>query len=269
MGENIKIAENLSSTIRLNDGVDMPLFGLGVWLLKGETAETAICHALKNGYKMLDTAQFYENETQVGRGLKLSGIDRKDIFFVTKVWYTSHGREGTDYIDLYLIHSPYGGKVLETYDTLLEFKSQGKIRSVGVSNFGIQHLEALEKAGRPLPSVNQIELHPFQRKEKIVKYCKEKGITVMGYSPLSKGKSLDKPMLSEMSAKYGKNVGQLMIRYSVQMGYITIPKSQNFDRIISNTDVFDWRISDEDMKVLNNSEEESCTWDPTVEPWIS
>lgn len=156
----------------------------------------------------------------------------------------------TGYVDLYLIHAPLSGRVLETYDTMLELKNQGKIRSVGVSNFGIQHLEALEKAGRPLPSVNQIELHLWQKKQDLVKYCREKGIAVMGYSPLAKGKRLDDPEINDMAKNYGKNIGQLMIRYSVQMGYITIPKSQNLARIISNADVFNWTINDENMKYI-------------------
>lgn len=282
MAENVQIADDINSSITLNDGVEMPMFGLGVWLARGESASNAVSHALKSGYKMIDTAQYYENETEVGKGIKISGIDRKDVFIVTKVWYTNHGREDclrsfndslkkldTNYVDLYLIHAPLGGKVLETYDTILELKKQGKIRSVGVSNFGIQHFEALEKAGRPLPSVNQIELHLWQKKQDLVKYCREKGIAVMGYSPLAKGKRLEDPKINEMAAKYGKNIGQLMIKYSVQMGYITIPKSQNLERIISNADAFTWKINNEDMNYIMNLKEWSCTWDPTKESWVN
>ncbi|XP_033728635.1 glyoxal reductase-like isoform X2 [Pecten maximus] len=204
------IATGLTSTIKLNDGVIMPLFGLGSYLSEsgqGGQAERAVTHALSKGYKLIDTAEFYGNEADVGRGIRNGGMKREDVFVVTKLWENGYNRckkifnkslkmLDIGYVDLYLIHSPSSGKCVETYKAMLELKQEGLVRSVGVSNFGVQHLEGLRKAGLPTPSVNQIELHPWQQKTEIVDYCRKNGITVMGYSPLTKGqKLLDKTLL--------------------------------------------------------------------------
>ncbi|KAK3083220.1 hypothetical protein FSP39_017137 [Pinctada imbricata] len=264
-------ATSLASKIVLNDGVEMPMFGLGLYMSasgQGKAAEKAVIHAVQNNYRLLDTAQFYGNEADVGRAVKKSGVDRKDLFIVTKVWENGEARckevfnesmkkLDLGYIDLYLIHSPSAGKNVETYKTLLDFKSKGLIRSVGVSNYGVQHLEGLKDAGLLTPSVNQIELHPWQQKKHIVKYCRENGIAVMGYSPMAKGQKLKDPTLGKIAQKYNKTPAQVMIRWSVQMGFITIPKSVNLDRIIENADVFDWSIDEEDMTILSAYEIQS------------
>ncbi|KAK3082668.1 hypothetical protein FSP39_002245 [Pinctada imbricata] len=257
-------ATSLASKVVLNDGVEMPMFGLGMNLLESgqsKAAEKAVIHAVQNNYRLLDTAQFYGNEADVGRAVKKSGVDRKDLFVVTKVWENGAARckkvfnesmkkLDLGYIDLYLIHSPSAGKNVETYKTLLDFKSKGLIRSVGVSNYGIHHFEGLKDAGLPTPSVNQIELHPWQQKRDIVKYCRENGIAVMGHCPIAKGQKLKDPTLGKIAQKYNKTPAQVMIRWSVQKGFITIPKSANLDRIIENADVFDWSIGEEDMTTL-------------------
>jgi diketogulonate reductase-like aldo/keto reductase len=283
MSSAVQIATSLSSVITLNDGVIMPLFGLGTYRLSsgGErNAENITSFALKNGYRLLDTAALYGNEQEVGRGIRQSGLQRSEVFVVTKLLTDLHGYKectdafndslkklGTEYVDLYLIHSPSGGKLLETYDAMLDLKKKGLIRSVGVSNFGIQHLEGLRKAGKPLPSTNQIELHPMMRKQDIVDYCREHNIAVMGYSPLAKGKKMDDQQLNAVAKKYNKSLAQLMIRWSVQKGYITIPKTSKSERVLENAQVFDWSISDEDMQMMETLPTYGCTWDPTVSAW--
>ena len=275
------IAKSLSSTIKLKDGVEMPLFGLGMYQIPSGPngpAEQAAVHALKNGYKMIDTATFYRNQSDVGEGLRKSGVKREDVFVVTKLWtngYESCRDEFASslkqldcgYIDLYLIHSPSAGRVLESYKAMMEFQQQGLVRSIGVSNFGIHHLEGMKKAGVPTPAVNQFELHPWMKRCDLVSYCRENDIAVMGYSPLVRAQTLKDPTLLEVANKVNKTPGQTLIRYSVQMGYITIPKSQTPARIIENTQVFDWSIPEDDMERLNSFPEKSCAWNPTITPW--
>jgi len=277
-----QVAKDLSSTVTLNDGVAMPLFGLGCYLSEpGSPTEDAVDYSLKHGYRLIDTAQLYKNEADVGRGIKKSGIKRENIFVVTKVFTDCHGYDLTTksvheslakldlaYVDLFLIHSPFGAKNVETYRALLDLKAKGLIRSVGVSNFGIHHLEGLKEAGLPTPSVNQIELHPFYRLSPLVEYCRKNGIAVMGYSPIAQAKKMDDPDLLRISKRLNKSVAQVMIRWSVQSGFITIPKSTKPERIVDNAKIFDFALSDDDMKVLNSKpEEQVCAWNPTVSPW--
>lgn len=202
---------SITSKLRLNDGVSIPRFGLGVYLSKGSAGTKAIQVALKNGYRHLDTAQFYGNEAEVGEAVRKCGIDRKDIFVTSKVWDNAHGYEaakksiekslqvsGLDYFDLFLIHSPNPGKEkrLETYKALLEYKKLNKIKSVGVSNYGSHHIDELMAAyPHDPPSLNQIELSPFFQRSAIVKKCKEYDIAVEAYSPLGKGQFTDLPEL--------------------------------------------------------------------------
>jgi diketogulonate reductase-like aldo/keto reductase len=259
----------------------MPLFGLGVYLAEaGQVTESAVSFAIQSGYRLIDTAQYYQNEADVGNGFRSSGLKREDVFIVSKVTNEAHGYNPTveavkeslqrmklDYVDMFLIHSPYQGKNVETYEALLDLKKQGLIRSVGVSNFGIAHLEGLKNAGLPAPSVNQIELHPYQRKDDLVKYCQENDIALMGYSPLTRGFYLNDPIFVEIAERYGRSPAQILIRWSVQQGYITIPKSTKTARIIENANVFDFSLSEEDMNKLNSLSEASVSWDPTTSPW--
>jgi len=278
---SLRVAKDLRSVVRLNDNVLMPLFGLGVYLAEaGQQAQEAVLFALKNGYRLIDTAQYYQNEADVGSGFRRSGLNREDVFIVSKVTNEAHGymstlnavneslqRMNLDYIDMFLIHSPYQGKNVETYEALLDLKKQGIIRSAGVSNFGIAHLEGLKEAGLPAPSVNQIELHPYQRKEELVKYCLENDIAVMGYSPLTRGHYLYDPIFVEISNRYERTPAQILIRWSIQSGYITIPKSVRPERILENANVFDFALTEEDMAILNGLPNSSVSWDPTVSPW--
>ncbi|ELU12777.1 hypothetical protein CAPTEDRAFT_102231 [Capitella teleta] len=261
------IAKSLTSTVTLNDGVIMPLFGYGTYKLNDNKQETekVVLQALKCGHRLLDTAQFYKNEEEVGTGVRKSGLNRKDIFVVTKVWFTNMGREkciesvneslkklDIEYIDLILMHTPCkNGKSVETYTALQEFKEKGLVRSVGVSNFGIQHIEGLIAAGCPLPSVNQIELNTYFRQKEIVDYCRKKNIAVMGFSPLAKAKKgFENEVITSIANKHKKSVAQVMIRWSVQNGFITIPKSSREERINENADVFDFSLEETDLAAI-------------------
>jgi len=263
--------EGLQKKITLNDGHKMPLFGLGVYNAVGDDARQAVKFALQNGYRMIDTAALYGNEAEVGQAIKESGIQREDIFVVSKLWSKHHGYDeclqafdaslkklDIGYVDLYLIHTPTPGKNIDSYKALLKLKEEGVLRSVGVSNFGIHHLKEMEKVRLPTPAVNQIELNSFWRLDDIVNYCTEKGIAPMGYCPLFRGRKNDDPVLVEMATRYKKTVPQLLIRWSVQKNYITIPKSTKKERIIENADVFGFVLSEEDMKILDNMPTEQC-----------
>ncbi|KAK6166673.1 hypothetical protein SNE40_023312 [Patella caerulea] len=282
----VTIATSLSSTVKLNDGVDMPLFGLGTFRCESganKEAENAVVSAIQLGYRYIDTAVLYGNEEDVGRGIKRSGVKREDIFVTTKVWDDCHGydeckksfqasfkRLDCGYVDQLLIHSPNGGRNVEMYKAMLEFKQQGLVRSVGVSNFGIHHIQGLLDAGMPTPSVNQIEFHPWMKRPKLVDFCREKNIVVVGYCPIVRQQKFDDPDVVRLSKMLNKSPGQILIRYSVQMGIITIPKSGNPKRIKENAEVFDWEIPQEGMDSLNSKEESGITWDPcsSSNPWL-
>ena len=269
----------LTSRIRLNDGRLMPIFGLGLYQAASSSKTTqTISDALRLGYPLIDTAELYRNESQVGEALKQK-FDREEIFISTKILRTNDGRQGlrkslhrsleqlgTNYVDLYLIHAPQGGHVLEVYEEMVQCQKEGKIRSLGVSNFGVQHLQWLKKAGY-VPSVNQIELHPWWPNEDIVSYCRANDIAVMGYSPLGKGQFLDDPYLRQLSERYGKTPAQVLLRWSIQNGFITIPKTTSgIERLKENMSIFDFALSEEDMKGLaehGKKNRQNTGWDPT------
>ena len=236
---------SLSSLVTLRDGVKMPMFGLGTYLseMGGECLE-ACTAALGMGYVMLDTANMYNNEAEVGASL--AGRDRSDVFIVTK-HSGEHGRASTlaaideslnklglEYVDLYLIHNPKGGKCLETWQAMLDIKASGKARAVGVSNFGLKHLKGIKEAGLELPEVNQIELHCWLQQKELTAYCEHEKITVMGYCPLARTKRFKDSALLSIAELLGKTEAQIAIRWSIQSGFITIPNSSTASRIAQN-----------------------------------
>jgi diketogulonate reductase-like aldo/keto reductase len=260
------------------------MFGLGVYLAQanGET-EQACLWALKHGYRHIDTAEFYGNEEDVGSAIRKSGIPREEVFITTKVWNSSHGKEntikslkeslrrlGVDYVDLYLMHSPLGGKVVETWQTMAQLKQQGLIKSIGVSNFNVHHLEGLKNACPDhIPAVNQIELHPFLDREEVISYCEREGIIVESYSPLTKGRKLGDPTVATIAKKHGKTVAQVLIRWCLDRNFVVIPKSANEQRIIENADVYDFQLSPEDLESMSQlkKEEMVIAWNPLASPW--
>jgi diketogulonate reductase-like aldo/keto reductase len=273
-----------ASTIQLNDGNRMPIIGLGLYEAEASPSTIRLVKlAVNEGYRLFDTAQLYGNEYETGYGLKASRIPREQLFITTKLYTTANGRSqvlnsfreslqrlNVDYVDLYLIHAPQGGHVLEAYDTLLELQAKGRIRSVGVSNFGVQHLDAIRRSGRPLPAVNQIELHPFTQQRSIVNYCRRYGIVLMAYSPLARGSALSDPLIDQLARKYRRTPAQILIRWSIQNNFIPIPKTNQPRRLRENLQVFDFRLSNNDMRQLTEygyQQEARSGWNPTNNDW--
>ncbi|KAI0661170.1 Aldo/keto reductase [Cubamyces menziesii] len=274
-----------TSTVRLNTGYSMPILGFGVAYGFDKPTDThavtkpSVLEALRAGYRHIDTARCYRNEVEVGEAIRESGVPREDTFVTTKIDSSLHGYESTlstvkaslsdlglDYIDLYLIHDAGSGQELRlaTYRALLEAKALGEIRSVGVSNYGVKHLEELQQAGLPPPAVNQIELHPLCQQRPIVDYCREHGIVVQAYCPIIRGRT-DHPVIKELSEKYEKEPAQVLIRWSLQHGFVPLPKSSQAARIRSNAQVFDFELTDADMAALDSLDKGKAgavSWNP-------
>jgi len=262
----------------------MPLLGLGVY--QNYDARTSVLQALDAGYRHIDSAQVYRNERAVGQGVAESSIKREEIFVTSKVEGRNQGYQsalqsvdkslekfGFDYIDLFLIHDPYPGKTkrLETYKALLEARDGGKIRSVGVSNYGIRHLKEIAEAGFEPPAVNQIQLHPFCQQREIVDYCQKNGIIVQAYSPLMKAQKgmFDHPAITAIANKHGKDNAQVLIRWTLQKGWVTLPKTSDPKRIVSNATVYDFELDEKDMDKLDSldmGDDGSVTWHPVNAP---
>jgi diketogulonate reductase-like aldo/keto reductase len=256
---------NITSKVRLNNGVEMPWLGLGVFRAEdGKEVENAVVAALKHGYRSIDTASVYQNEQGVGTGIKNSGVPREEVFLTSKVWNSDQGykttmkafeesldRLQTDYLDLYLIHWPKGKLSLETWKALEELYEKGLIRAIGVSNFLEHHLKDLLAGCNVVPAVNQIEFHPELIQPQLLEYCKEKGIQPEAWSPIMKGKVLNIPVLQALAAKYQKTPVQIVLRWDIQKGVVTIPKSVKPERIVANADIFDFEITDEDMAKID------------------
>ncbi|RKP47335.1 aldo/keto reductase [Cohnella endophytica] len=250
----------LDSTVELLNGVEMPRLGLGVWRAQdGQETENAVSVALKAGYRSIDTASMYQNEQGVGRAIRASGIPREQVFVTTKVWNNEQGYDSTlrafsesldrlemEYADLYLVHWPVVGKYKETYRALEEMYDQGRVRAIGVSNFNIHHLEDLMGTCRIKPMVNQVELHPLHTQKKLFAFCRKEGIQLESWRPLMQGR-LDLPLIQELAAKYGKTAAQIVLRWHLQLGIVTIPKSVREARILENADLFDFELEPEDM----------------------
>ncbi|KAG2174151.1 hypothetical protein INT43_004171 [Umbelopsis isabellina] len=274
----------LNSVVSLNNGREIPAIGLGVYrAAPGESTESAVETALKLGYRHIDTAHIYGNEADVGAAIAKSGIPRHEIFVTTKLWDADQGYDsaiqacevslqklGLEYIDLYLIHSPNPGPKLrkESWDALQHLVTKDKVKSIGVSNYGINHLKELLGSNPNIrPVVNQLEIHPWNTRTELVEFCKDQSIEIEAYSPLTKGRKLNDPVLVKIASKYQKSPAQVLIRWSLQHGYIVLPKSVTPERITSNLDVFDFDLSHSDMQALDEKDEYLLTgWDPTVVP---
>ena len=258
-------------SIRLNDGNTIPSVGLGVWQTPPEATEEAVGAALKAGYRHIDTAAGYGNEQEVGRAVAKSGIPREEIFLVTKLWNADQGydktmaafeqsteRLGLDhrggYLDLYLIHWPVPaiGEFVDTFRAFAAMRDLGRIRSIGVSNFEPEHLNTLIDATGIVPVVNQIELHPLLTQGELRDVHAKLGIATEAWSPLGQGRLLDHPTITRVAEEHGKATAQVIIRWHLQLGNIVIPKSVNPDRIVSNFDVFDFELSDDDMASISS-----------------
>lgn len=258
----------MNKTITLANGTVMPRVGMGVFQMTPEQAENATKWALESGYRSIDTAQGYNNEEAVGRGLIASGVPREEVFITTKVRASQLGYEATkaafhesleklqlNYIDLFLIHWPKTGLYNDAWRAMEELYEAGKIRAIGVSNFLPEHLDQLLTTAKITPMINQIEVHPMLTQVEARKYNASLGIVTEAYCPLGSGRLLRHPVLLKLAEKYGKTTAQLMIRWEIQNDIVTIPKSVNQDRIKSNFDVWDFDISDADIAVINSLNE--------------
>ncbi len=263
----------MKARIRLNSGSKIPVLGLGTWELTGKNAEQSVLWALEAGYRHIDTASIYGNEKEVGSAIKKSKVPREEIFVTTKLWNSDHKnpekalesslqRLGMNYVDLYLIHWPAKQRN-ETWKKLEQFLKDGKCRSIGVSNFTIKHLTELMKTAKIMPAVNQVEFSPFLYQKELLEFCRSKGICLEAYSPLTRGRKLDDMDLIEIATKNKKSPAQIILRWALQKDIVIIPKSRSKERILENADIFDFRLSEEDMKVLDElNENYRVCWDP-------
>ncbi|MFG3435514.1 aldo/keto reductase [Lysinibacillus fusiformis] len=257
-------------TVTLNNGLKMPLVGYGVFRVpEGEDLAEAVKTAIAKGYRSIDTAQVYRNEESVGRGIRAAIeeglVTREELFITSKVWNDGLSYEetlaaydsslekiGLDYLDLYLVHWPgIDTNYVEVYKALEKIYQDGRVRSIGVSNFHVHHLEKLLKETKVIPVINQIEFHPHLTQEEVRAYCTDKDIQVEAWSPLMNGALLEEALIQELASKYDKTPAQIVLRYDVQHNVVTIPKTMTATRMVENLDVFDFTLTDGEMARLD------------------
>ncbi|KAK6217940.1 mitochondrial thioredoxin [Pestalotiopsis sp. IQ-011] len=283
----------INSTAKLNSGYEIPRLGFGVYQTPPDETETATLAALKAGYRHIDSAVLYRNEAGVGAAIKKSGIPRSEVYFTTKIPQMpssfldydqakaqidqSLKTAGLDYIDLYLIHSPYGGSAVRkgVWRALVEAVEAGKVRSIGISNYGVHHLDELERhiaeleaerggEGRGgVVSVAQHEVHPWCARGDVAAWCAKRGVVFEAYCPVVRGKRFDEPSVRKLADKYGKTPAQILMRWSLQKGYVPLPKSVTPSRIVENADIYDFELARAEVDELETDEYSPIAWDPT------
>lgn len=264
---------SLADTYKLNNGVKIPIVGFGTWQTPdGAVAKSSVLAAINAGYRLIDTAAAYGNEESVGEGIKASGVNRHDLFVSTKLWNTNHGYDktkkaidtslqklGLDYLDLYLIHWPNPAAMranwaelnAESWRAMEEAVKAGKIRAIGISNFRREHIDELLKTATIKPAVNQNYLNPSDMQKDLTAYNNKLGILNEAYSPLGTGGLLDNETVNKVAKNYGKSPAQVLIRWSLQHGFLPLPKSVHPEYIKANADIFDFEINSDDMKTLD------------------
>jgi methylglyoxal/glyoxal reductase len=268
----------INSKVTFNNAHQCPILGLGTYLSHpGKETEIAVEFALSIGYRHIDTAALYGNEKDVGKVVLSSEIPRPEIFITTKLWNSDQGYDSTfkafdkslnklklDYVDLYLMHWPVKEHRRPSWKAMQEIYESGRAKSIGVSNFTIRHMKELLNYSEIVPVVNQVEFSPFLYQKELLDFCLVKGIFIESYSPLTRTRKFNDPNLISISEKYGKSPSQILIRWALQIGTITLPKSVNSGRIRENADVFDFEIMPEDMIILNSLNENfRVAWDPS------
>ena len=281
---------SLTDTYTLSNGVHIPCVGFGTWQSKdGPEARDSVAEALRAGYRHIDTAQGYGNEESVGQAVKESGLKREEIFITSKLTNSVRGysetlsafheslrKLGTDYMDLFLIHWPrpvsfrndWEAQNAQSWRAMEDLYREGKVRAIGISNFHPHHIEALLKTATVAPMVNQIRLAPGDTQDEVVSFSREKGMLLEAYSPLGVGKVFEVPQMKDLARKYGKSIAQIAIRWSLQRGYLPLPKSVTPARIRENTEVFDFQLEDADVELIAglkgcvgySSDPDSITW---------
>ena len=259
---------DLQTRITLNNGVKMPLFGLGTWAASGSEGRRAVLWALEAGYRLIDTASSYGNESEVGQAVRASGLPREEIFITTKVWPAEFGYEstlgafeasrerlGVEQVDLYLIHWPGDDRRrrAESWRALEKLYADGRCRAIGVSNYEVADLAEILEAGEAgtVPAVNQVPFSPFRRQREVHAYCSLHGIRLEGYSPLTRGSKLGHPAIRALAQAHGRTPAQIMLRWALQKEVVTIPKSVHNARILENAGVFDFTLSPKDIAALD------------------
>lgn len=274
-------------SVKLNNGIEMPMVGFGVFQVSDEDTEKAVLEALKAGYRLLDTAAVYGNEAGVGRAIKASSIPREEIFVTTKLWIqrengyentkkaleNSLTRLGLDYVDLYLMHQPFGD-VHEQWRAMEDLYKAGKARAIGVSNFHMDRLMDLITCHEIVPAVNQIETHPFYQRDAEIAFHKELGILQQAWAPLAEGKFeiFSNPILTQIAQKHGKSVAQVVLRWLNQRGVAIIPKSVKVERMLENREIFDFTLDEQDLAqiaTLNRDEIIFNHRDPNMVKWLA
>ncbi len=263
----------------LRDGSEIPAIGFGTWkLADGPQAYEATLHALKAGYRLIDTAAQYGNEQSVGQAVNVSDVDREDVFVTTKLWTRDLGYDSAiiacqaslerlelEYIDLYLIHWPTRPERVEAWRALNTLKQDGLVRHIGVSNFTPEHIEELRGVAEEMPEVNQIELHPlvYEEQKDILEYCTENDILVEAYSPLAQGMALDNSKVMAIAEHHKKTPAQILVRWAIQHETVALPKASTIEKMIEDIDVFDFELSGDEMHELNTlSSGDRVTSDP-------
>ena len=269
----------LKSTVKLNNGVSMPVLGLGVYLMRpGSETYQAVRTALDAGYRLVDTARFYRNEEDVGRAVRDSGLRREDVFLTTKLWNDDHGytsalkafdfslkRLGLGYIDLYLIHFPVTNLREESWRALENILDSGRARAIGVSNYTVHHLKDLLRYSSVVPAVNQVEFSPFLYQRELLEFCRKQRIQVEAYAPITAGHRLDDPRITAIAAKHGRTNAQVLLRWAIQHDVVVIPKSVHADRIAENAQIFDFELTGEEMSALDGLHDGfRSSWNPTA-----
>lgn len=266
----------LDETTTLNNGVKMPYFGLGVWQTDNHTAQNSVTEAIKNGYRLIDTAKEYGNQAGVGKGiregLKETGGNRKDLFITTKVFNGDAGYDSTlnafydtlhelqlTYIDLYLIHWPVDGRYIDTWHALEKLYKDGLIRAIGISNFDNERLQNLLDHATVTPAVNQMEYNPLNQEKEIHEMAKMTGIQLEAWSPLGGGEALNDPTINQLAEKYHKTAAQIILRWNYQQDVVTIPKSTHTNRIIENSQIADFELSEEDVQKIQAMDKKKHT----------